>query len=161
MNIQEIRGLMEAYIDVYVPQEEIDEAVRGQDTEMRRSASAERRVGDKPLPAKEGEKYADFKKAQIAYIKRKKKMEEEVDLFDVVLEYLIAEGYADTNEAALAIMSNMSEEWRNDIIENVGSYNDPVLGPQSRVGQAVRTVGRAVTGAVRGAVRGAQDTRQG
>jgi hypothetical protein len=32
------------------------------------------------------------------------------DMFDVVKGYLIGEGYADTEEAALAIMINMSEE---------------------------------------------------
>ena len=39
------------------------------------------------------------------------------DLFDLVKGYLLDEGYADTEESALAIMSNMSEEWRDDIIE--------------------------------------------
>ena len=41
---------------------------------------------------------------------------EEVEIFDVVLEYLVAEGYADTNESALVIMANMSEEWRQSIV---------------------------------------------
>ena len=44
--------------------------------------------------------------------------EPEMDLFDYLLEYLVSEGYADTNKAALAIMSNMSEEWRGEIIES-------------------------------------------
>jgi len=44
---------------------------------------------------------------------------EEFDLFDYLLEYLVAEGYADTNKAALAIMANMSEEWRESIVEEV------------------------------------------
>ena len=39
------------------------------------------------------------------------------DMFDVVKGYLIGEGYADTEEAALAIMINMSEEWKQSIIE--------------------------------------------
>jgi hypothetical protein len=39
------------------------------------------------------------------------------DMFDVVKGYLIGEGYADTEESALAIMANMSEEWREDIVE--------------------------------------------
>jgi hypothetical protein len=39
------------------------------------------------------------------------------DAFDIVLEYLIVEGYADTNKAAIAIMANMSEEWRQSIVE--------------------------------------------
>tara|TARA_R110000868_G_scaffold113546_1_gene304648 strand:- start:4668 stop:5939 length:1272 start_codon:yes stop_codon:yes gene_type:complete len=39
------------------------------------------------------------------------------DMFDIVKGYLIDEGYADTEEAALAIMINMSEEWRRSIVE--------------------------------------------
>ena len=39
------------------------------------------------------------------------------DMFEHILEYLVAEGYADTNESALVIMANMSEEWREDIME--------------------------------------------
>jgi len=44
-------------------------------------------------------------------------VEERDDLFDYILEYLVAEGYADTNEDALVIMANMSEEWRESIVE--------------------------------------------
>jgi hypothetical protein len=47
----------------------------------------------------------------------------EYDTFDTVLEYLIAEGYADSNESALVIMANMSEEWRQSIVnENLGNF---------------------------------------
>ena len=51
--------------------------------------------------------------------KKVKRVEEEFegDLFDTILEYLVAEGYADTNKAALAIMANMSEEWKQSIVE--------------------------------------------
>lgn len=42
---------------------------------------------------------------------------EETEIFDIILEYLVAEGYAETNEAATAIMANMSEEWRQSIVE--------------------------------------------
>ena len=41
----------------------------------------------------------------------------EYDTFDAILEHLVAEGYADTNESALAIMANMSDEWRQSIVE--------------------------------------------
>jgi hypothetical protein len=44
---------------------------------------------------------------------------ESFDLFDYLLEYLVAEGYADTNAAAIKIMANMSEEWRESIVEEV------------------------------------------
>ena len=46
-----------------------------------------------------------------------RRMREEFDVFDVILEHLIEEGYAETEEAALAIMTNMSEEWRKEIVE--------------------------------------------
>ena len=46
------------------------------------------------------------------------------DLFDIVKGHLIDEGYADTEEAALAIMANMSEEWRKSIIEEVDSQGN-------------------------------------
>jgi hypothetical protein len=36
--------------------------------------------------------------------------------YDSILSYLINEGYAETQEAALAIMVNMSEDWRESII---------------------------------------------
>jgi hypothetical protein len=42
---------------------------------------------------------------------------EGADLFDIVKGHLLDEGYADTEEAALAIMANMSEEWRTEIVE--------------------------------------------
>ena len=41
----------------------------------------------------------------------------EYDTFDAILEHLVAEGYADTNENAIAIMANMSEEWKQNIVE--------------------------------------------
>ena len=50
---------------------------------------------------------------------------EEFDNFDVILEYLVAEGYADTNENALAIMANMSEEWRQSIVEGSTGFSVP------------------------------------
>jgi hypothetical protein len=43
--------------------------------------------------------------------------EETVDVYDIVLEHLVVEGYADTLEQAEAIMVNMSEEWRDEIID--------------------------------------------
>ena len=36
--------------------------------------------------------------------------------YDIVFEYLMTEGYADTNENALVIMANMSEDWRESIL---------------------------------------------
>jgi len=46
---------------------------------------------------------------------------EEVDLYDVILSHLLDEGYASTEEAATAIMANMSEDWRDSVVE---AYKD-------------------------------------
>ncbi|MFZ9354224.1 MAG: hypothetical protein ACO25L_05345 [Candidatus Nanopelagicales bacterium] len=43
------------------------------------------------------------------------------DMFDVVKGHLIDEGYAETEESALAIMANMSEDWRVSIISKVAN----------------------------------------
>lgn len=42
---------------------------------------------------------------------------EDVDVYDVVLEHLLEEGYAETPEAAQAIMVNMSDAWISEILE--------------------------------------------
>lgn len=49
--------------------------------------------------------------------RRKATQSEEVEIFDYILEHLISEGYADTNENALKIMANMSEEWKEEILD--------------------------------------------
>lgn len=42
------------------------------------------------------------------------------DLFDIVKGHLLDEGYADSEEGAMVIMVNMSEEWRKSILEAHG-----------------------------------------
>ena len=42
---------------------------------------------------------------------------EQVDIYDIILSHLLDEGYAETPEAAEAIMVNMSEDWRQSICE--------------------------------------------
>jgi hypothetical protein len=46
-------------------------------------------------------------------------LNQDVDLFDLIKGHLLDEGYADTEEAALKIMANMSDEWRESIVETV------------------------------------------
>jgi len=50
--------------------------------------------------------------------KKKKKLEFEVreNFYDLVLDYLLDEGYADTQENAISMMSAMSEDWVDSII---------------------------------------------
>jgi len=63
--------------------------------------------------------YAEKHKRLTQTHSRREEQKESFDLFDYLLEYLVAEGYADTNKAALAIMANMSEEWKQNIIEQM------------------------------------------
>ena len=42
---------------------------------------------------------------------------EDLDVYNLFLDYLLDEGYTDTEESALAIMANMSEEWISTILE--------------------------------------------
>lgn len=42
---------------------------------------------------------------------------EDTDLFDIIKGHLIDEGFAETEEAAVAIMANMSEGWKESIVE--------------------------------------------
>jgi hypothetical protein len=47
---------------------------------------------------------------------------ESYDIYDIILSHLLDEGYADTLEAAEGIMVSMSEEWREEILdESIGS----------------------------------------
>ena len=47
----------------------------------------------------------------------KQGIQDSYDLYDIILSHLIDEGYADTEQAAEAIMVNMSEDWRESIVE--------------------------------------------
>jgi len=61
---------------------------------------------------------------------------EETDLYNIILSHLIDEGYADTEEAAECIMVNMSEEWRDDIIEK--KYSFPLKPSELATVQRIR-----------------------
>jgi hypothetical protein len=124
MREQEVRELYEAYRQVHQPQEEVEQLDEGYQRNPEKDPdyvpSGERptrrqRMND-PRTGINSPAFQDFYNRQMGG-KKKKKVDEETDLFDTILEYLVAEGYADTNEAALAIMANMSEEWRQSIVE--------------------------------------------
>jgi hypothetical protein len=51
--------------------------------------------------------------------RRVKVTQEDLDIYDIILSHLLDEGYADTQEAAEVIMVNMSEEWRESIVDEM------------------------------------------
>ena len=128
MNSQDIRNLQEAYIGVY---QNLDERVLGQDPESRKEDSKERKSGSKRLPPSSGEKYAKTQSQLISFMDKLTKNKKIIpgmssEEFDVILEYLLDEGYADTVENAESIMMNMSEDWRESIVGEM--FNEKLTG---------------------------------
>ena len=69
-------------------------------------------ITGKPSLASQNKEIGDMATAS----RKRQGLTQSFDPFDVVLGHLIDEGYADTEEAALKIMANMSGEWKNSII---------------------------------------------
>jgi len=74
---------------------------------------------DKYRTTKDGKMHGQDQNTLKAKLQKRRNVNDsyEYDTFDTILEHLVAEGFADTNEAALAIMANMSEDWRESILD--------------------------------------------
>ena len=68
---------------------------------------------------------------------------EQVDLYNVIFSHLLDEGYADSNDSALSIMANMSEEWRESIMEEKKPL--PVAKMKKKEEQLDRELGEVPT----------------
>lgn len=144
MEAKHIKDLKEAYASVYIQSEEeigsqqsLEEKKIATGTGKKVMPSAEERsklakraragedIGKKgkgfeAVAAKAAKQYGSKEAGErvaAAAMFKQQAHKEEFDTFDVVLEYLVSEGFAETNENALAIMANMSEEWRQSILE--------------------------------------------
>ena len=73
-------------------------------------------------------------KAMQAASRQRQGLTQSFDVFDVIKGHLIDEGYADTEDAALQIMANMSEEWRESIVSEVFPAIDAVKGVAKKIG---------------------------
>ena len=67
---------------------------------------------------------------------------EHLDIFDIVKGHLLDEGYAETEEAAMVIMTNMSEEWRESILDEnrMASRMGKMSSPPAKVGKATHSI---------------------
>jgi hypothetical protein len=73
---------------------------------------------------------------------------EQVDIYDIILSHLLDEGYAETPEAAEVIMVNMSEEWRDSIVEEFDELDEgKVELDQERRSRMGRQIGKKVRSA--------------
>ena len=137
MDAQELRNLQEAYMEVVEGREggrfeynqrhgrplitpEISQRASSQETLG--GGTYER--GPKRLPKSKrkydkqvlsGVRAASEQEKQRA--RKRMGIGENYDLYDIILSHLLDEGYADTEQAAEAIMVNMSEDWRESIVE--------------------------------------------
>ena len=114
MNSKDYRNIREAYLDVY--EQETGRGPRVSDTYDMRDSEGGPKGG-----------------ATIKGPKRKNVIKkEETELYDIILSHLIDEGYADTQEAAERIMVNMSEDWRESIVETrMDPRGRPASGPMN------------------------------
>jgi len=63
-------------------------------------------------------------KEMVKSIKPSADLKMDLDIFDLVKGYLLDEGYAETEQNAIVMMANMSEEWRKSILEAHGVEKD-------------------------------------
>ena len=140
MNSQDIHNLQEAYMEVVQNQQLNELSVNKMLAYVKKGEKKRDRLNKKwdqgtathkermtVLGSEEGERIASDKVLKktgkrpyemnaldrIRYALTK----EEYDLYDIILSHLLDEGYAETPEAAEAIMVNMGEDWREDIVE--------------------------------------------
>ena len=156
MDAQDFRSLQEAYLDVY-ENEQLDEIsdrlanaainARTKRTDrlqssassiLPRSDSAQNTIDNKVTrsrnkEAKVNDTIASRNKRTGSNIERiDNRRHESYDLYDIILSHLLDEGYADTQEAAERIMVNMSEDWRESIVETrMDPRGRPASGPMN------------------------------
>ena len=138
MNSQELRALQESYMEV-VENQQLDEvsdrkvrAVRDAREKQWNKQFGKNRVQDptddmvdrvdKLIDQRNKRTGSKVKKTTMGQLRdkyRKERLGEQTDLYAIILSHLIDEGYADTEQAAEAIMVNMSEDWRESIVEEV------------------------------------------
>ena len=151
---KEYTGLLEAFNSVYETKETVEVLEEGkiatgtgkkvmpsakERSELAKKARAGKDIG-KPgkgfekVAAKAAKQYGSIEAgervAAAAMFKAQAHKEEvETDNWDLVLEYLVAEGHAETNKEALAIMANMTPEDIKGIVEATYGGEKPTDTP--------------------------------
>jgi hypothetical protein len=160
MDAQDFRSLQEAYLEV-VENQQLNELTPATPENVQKAVNRRDRQDRRNINHGAGSSSPFWQKlrrvddAAKKYNKRhgtnvKTPLGEQYDLYDIVMDYLLDEGYAETPEAAEAIMVNMSEEWRDDIMEKEDSEyekaSDAALDSRYGYGRASgdkRSFGRA------------------
>ena len=136
MNSNDLQNLSEAYSQVQLDQVQLDEAGKN-DARIRGNIKS---FGSNYTPPRDWDQSANRGQGAVLNAKQKEKqrrkglaksaMGEAVDIYDIILSHLLDEGYADTEQAAEAIMVNMSEDWRESIVESIAGRAANAVGHQ-------------------------------
>jgi hypothetical protein len=153
MDRQDFMGLYESYMGVY------DEEITEEESSMppRRSreqlAARAKEVGDKQTRKNIVDKYNKNRQSSRQENPEKYDPKEEVDLYDIVLEYLLDEGLCESVENAEIMMAHMSEGWVDAIVESYELDEAAIIMSVSRGGKPVyklsKTMNRLQTAAAR------------
>lgn len=132
-----MEDLQEAYLAIY-------EANKADEFVTSNMYTADKDIKNAKIRRRQGRDFrgvlnpADYSQGepvrQKAHRDRRGVRKEEIDSYDLVLDYLLDEGYADSEDNAITIMANMSEEWIDDILD------EAVLG--ARKGHIRSVVGK-------------------
>ena len=139
MDAQDFRSLQEAYMEVVENQQlneisdrKVAAVGRRRQASVNKVMDSDEYISDKPSVtqklATNISKLNRFKSLEKRRNRRNKNVDENFDIYNIILSHLLDEGYAETPEAAEVIMVNMSEEWRQDIMEA------EIEPPRERVG---------------------------
>jgi hypothetical protein len=125
MDSIDVRNLYNAYRQVCESQQSLNESV---DLDEARRSKEERdarakELGDKQTIDKIVNQYNSGRSAT-RQESPEKYHTEDLDTYDLVLEYLLDEGYCDDQQAAEVIMANMSEEWLAGILDEANHDAD-------------------------------------
>jgi hypothetical protein len=159
MDARDVYNLYEAYRSVYVEQEALNEDV---DYELEEAAPiiskgvSVNAKGEKipwthtttitptgtksTVKDKFGERELPSERTNLDKSRGNKKSHyrEDLDIYDVVLDHLLDEGYCDDVESAEIIMANMSEEWVDEIVEANRGEQRYLPGDKSAAARATR-----------------------
>jgi hypothetical protein len=119
MNFQTHRNLQEAYMEVYEQQKGSGPRLPG-GLDFHHGLDADpnsHNPAGGPGGPPGGGTIKGPKKKNV--VRKRRNINNSYDPYDLILSHLLDEGYAETLEAAESIMVNMSEEWRESIVEEV------------------------------------------
>jgi len=117
MDSKDLQNLQEAYMEVY----QLNELTPA---DIFNITSREIYAAKKIASDTNKKRKSKPKKNNSTSLKNEPK-NEELNIYDIILEHLVQEGYANNLESAEVILENMSEDWMESIIEG---FVDPETG---------------------------------